>query len=725
MDGDPREGVVATGELVVRVRDSQDVRLPWSVALPPANVDLLSGVVLRSTGERITDATPAVVSFVAGAVVRGDDPEVRPIDVLEVELWRGGELLGVLSRRREVLPGRYAFGLTGRGPQGESLPRGATRCGSSPGRATARGASSSRSNTSCGRDRHAGAQVYSRAVHRAWRRPMSEAVVASHLRENPYELAKAQLRSVGEVFAIDPNLIRVLSQCKKAVEVSIPVSMEDGSIEVFSGYRVTHNIARGPSKGGIRYHPNVTLDEVKALSMWMTWKCALMALPFGGAKGGVVCDPKILSPSELERMTRRYTSEIINDIGPERDIPAPDVGTDGRVMAWIFDTFSMNKGHSVLGVVTGKPLSIGGSLGREEATARGALYCIQALAGKTGSRVDEYSVAIQGFGNVGAHLARLLHGEGAKVVAVSDSRGGVYNANGIDVPAALAHKQERGTLEELANAEQVTNDELVELPCDILAPCALEQVVTDENADRVKARFVCEGANGPVTPAGGRHPRGSRDPRSPGRARKCRRRRRLVLRVGAGAPGVLLARGRGQREAPRHRRKGVRGDLADAGEGRHEHAHGRLRARRSARGRGDHDEGSLSLGPFALRQTRPDRGWRASSSITPRIATSASGRSRSLARSAGEIEFELELVDIGGDPGLEKRYRELLPVVEIDGERVFTYFVDPVALRGRLMAVPPTGSGRATGRIVTICHKPVEEGFLDRPSDSRSRGPSE
>ena len=330
---------------------------------------------------------------------------------------------------------------------------------------------------------------------------MSEAVVASHLRENPFELAKSQLRRVGEVFAIDPNLIRVLSQCKKAVEVSIPVSMDDGSIGVFAGYRVTHNIARGPSKGGIRYHQDVTVDEVKALAMWMTWKCALMALPFGGAKGGVVCNPKSLSSSELERMTRRYTSEIINDIGPERDIPAPDVGTDGRVMAWIFDTYSMNKGHSVLGVVTGKPLSIGGSLGREEATARGGLYCIQALAGKTGSRVGEYSVAIQGFGNVGAHLARLLHEEGAKVVAASDSHGGVYNPNGLDVLAALAHKQERGTLEGLANAEHVTNEELVELPCDILAPCALEQVITEENADRVQARFICEGANGPVTPS--------------------------------------------------------------------------------------------------------------------------------------------------------------------------------------------------------------------------------
>jgi glutamate dehydrogenase (NAD(P)+) len=330
---------------------------------------------------------------------------------------------------------------------------------------------------------------------------MSTADAVSHLRENPYELAKAQLHRVGEIFALNPDLIRVLSKPKKAVEVSIPVQMDDRSIEVFTGYRVTHNIARGPSKGGIRYHPDVTLDEVKSLAMWMTWKCALMGLPFGGAKGGVVCNPKTLSSAELERMTRRYTSEIINDIGPERDIPAPDVGTDSRVMAWIFDTYSMNKGHSVLGVVTGKPLSVGGSLGREEATARGALYCIQAMSGKQGKRISEYSIAIQGFGNVGANLARLMHGEGATVVGVSDSQSGIYNAKGIDVPATLAHKQEHGTLEGLAGVDRVSNEELLELSCDILAPCALEQVITEENADRIKATVICEGANGPVTPA--------------------------------------------------------------------------------------------------------------------------------------------------------------------------------------------------------------------------------
>ena len=322
----------------------------------------------------------------------------------------------------------------------------------------------------------------------------------SHLHENPYDIARAQLRRVAGTFDIDPNLVDVLGQCKKAVEVSVPVGMDDGTTRVFTGYRVTHNIARGPSKGGIRYHPDVTLDEVKALAMWMTWKCALMGIPFGGAKGGVVVDPKQLSRSELERMTRRYTSEIINEIGPEKDIPAPDVGTDGSVMAWIFDTYSMNKGHSVLGVVTGKPLTIGGSLGREEATARGSLFCIRDAVAKQGGRLDQMSVAVQGFGNVGSFLAKFLHEEGAKVVGISDSSVALHNPNGIDVPAAFAHKREHGTLRGLGNTEEITADELVVLDVDILAPCALEQVITERNADQVRASIICEGANGPVTP---------------------------------------------------------------------------------------------------------------------------------------------------------------------------------------------------------------------------------
>src|SRR6476659_9096983 len=251
---------------------------------------------------------------------------------------------------------------------------------------------------------------------------MATAAPESHLRENPFELAQQQLQSVADTFGIDDRLIEVLQECKKAVEVSIPTSMDDGSVRAFTGYRVTHNIARGPSKGGIRYHPDVTADEVKALAMWMTWKCSLMGLPFGGAKGGVVCNPKAMSLGELERMTRRFTSEIINEIGPEKDIPAPDVGTNAAVMAWMFDTYSMNKGHSVLGVVTGKPLNVGGSLGRLEATAHGALYCIQEAVRKRDMSMAGLRAVVQGFGNVGSFLAKFLADEGATVIAVSDSR---------------------------------------------------------------------------------------------------------------------------------------------------------------------------------------------------------------------------------------------------------------------------------------------------------------
>jgi glutamate dehydrogenase (NAD(P)+) len=323
----------------------------------------------------------------------------------------------------------------------------------------------------------------------------------SHLRENPYEIARQQLQRVAATFDLDGDLVSVLNECKKSVEVSVPVSMDDQSTRVFKGYRVQHNVARGPSKGGIRYHPDVTLDEIKALAMLMTWKCALMGIPFGGAKGGVVVDPKQLSRGELERMTRRYTSEIINEIGPEKDIPAPDVGTDASVMAWIFDTYSMNKGHSVLGVVTGKPLSIGGSLGREEATARSALYCIRDAAAKQDRSVAGMRVAVQGFGQVGSYLALFLHQEGAIVTAISDTTAALYNAKGVDVPAAFAHKREFRTLAGLRDAETITNEELLVLDVDVLAPCALEQVINGDNADRVRASIVCEGANGPVTPA--------------------------------------------------------------------------------------------------------------------------------------------------------------------------------------------------------------------------------
>jgi glutamate dehydrogenase (NAD(P)+) len=329
---------------------------------------------------------------------------------------------------------------------------------------------------------------------------VSTVAPVSHLRENPFEIAREQLRRVADVFQIDQNLVNVLQECKKAVEVSVPVGMDDSRTEVFTGFRVVHNIARGPSKGGIRYHQDVTLDEVKALSMLMTWKCALAGIPFGGAKGGVVCDPKKMSDRELQGMTRRFTTEIINEIGPEVDIPAPDVGTDGRVMAWIFDTYSMNKGHSVLGVVTGKPLAIGGSLGREEATARGALYCIRDAVAKQSRSLADMRVAVQGFGNVGSFLAKFLAEDGAIVIAASDSRGGLFNAKGIDIQAAIVHKRETGALAGFRGAEEITNEELLVLDCDVLAPCALEQVITEENAAQVKAKIILEGANGPVTP---------------------------------------------------------------------------------------------------------------------------------------------------------------------------------------------------------------------------------
>ena len=324
----------------------------------------------------------------------------------------------------------------------------------------------------------------------------------SHLRENPFELAREQLQRVGTTFEIDQNLISVLGECKKAVEVSIPVSMDSGTTQVFKGYRVTHNIARGPSKGGIRYHPDVTADEVKALAMWMTWKCALMGIPFGGAKGGVVCDPKKMSRSELERMTRRFTSEIINEIGPEKDIPAPDVGTDGSTMAWIFDTYSMNKGHSVLGVVTGKPLAIGGSLGRVEATcARLALLhprrrgeARPAPRRNEGRRAGlrqrrQLSRAVPPPG--GRDRRRDLRLDDGALQPEGHRRPGRVRVQGARTARSPG----------LKDAETITNDELVLLECDILAPCALEQVITEENADQVKASMICEGANGPVTPA--------------------------------------------------------------------------------------------------------------------------------------------------------------------------------------------------------------------------------
>ncbi|MBE3574995.1 MAG: Glu/Leu/Phe/Val dehydrogenase [Firmicutes bacterium] len=287
---------------------------------------------------------------------------------------------------------------------------------------------------------------------------------------------------------------------RATLEVNFPVKMDDGSVQVFTGFRVQHNTARGPAKGGIRFHPAVTLDEVKALAMWMTWKCAVVDIPFGGGKGGVICDPKRLSPAELERLTRRFTSEISAFIGPDRDIPAPDVYTNAQTMGWIADTYSMHHGHFIPAVVTGKPLALGGSLGRNEATARGCVFVIQEAAQHLGMVLPGATVVVQGFGNAGSVAARLLHQLGCRVVAVSDSKGGIYDAAGLDPDQVLAHKQKTGSVVGFAGAESIGNAELLELPCDVLVPAALENQITEENAGRLRARLVAEAANGPTTP---------------------------------------------------------------------------------------------------------------------------------------------------------------------------------------------------------------------------------
>src|SRR5881394_2026780 len=290
---------------------------------------------------------------------------------------------------------------------------------------------------------------------------------------NPFEIAKQQFDRAADYLELEQSLRNVLRSAKRQLIVSIPVRMDGGETKVFEGYRVQHNIARGPAKGGIRYHPNVSLDEVKALASWMTWKCATVNIPYGGGKGGVVCDPKSMSKNELERLTRRYAFEIAPIIGPDRDIPAPDVYTDEQTMAWIMDTISMIHGHTELGVVTGKPVSLGGSQGRGEATARGCLYAVREACRVRGITLRDARVAIHGFGNAGANFARLVSAEdGARVVAIADSRAGVYNPNGIGVQAALRHKAETGTVEGLPNATPVPRDEVLEVDCDILLPAA-------------------------------------------------------------------------------------------------------------------------------------------------------------------------------------------------------------------------------------------------------------
>jgi glutamate dehydrogenase/leucine dehydrogenase len=301
---------------------------------------------------------------------------------------------------------------------------------------------------------------------------------------NPFKIARQQFNKAADFLQLDASLRAVLSNAKRQLIVSIPVKMDGGQVQVFEGYRVQHNIARGPAKGGIRYHPNVSLDEVKALASWMTWKCATVGIPYGGGKGGVICNPKTLSQGELERLTRRYAFEIAPIIGPDRDIPAPDVYTDEQTMAWIMDTISMVRGHTELGVVTGKPISLGGSQGRAEATARGCLYTLREACKVKGMDLKGARVAVHGFGNAGANIARLIAADGARVVAAADSTAGVQSATGIDVQAALSHKKETGSLAGLPGTTAIAPEEVIGVDCDILLPSALENSITLERGHR-------------------------------------------------------------------------------------------------------------------------------------------------------------------------------------------------------------------------------------------------
>jgi len=317
---------------------------------------------------------------------------------------------------------------------------------------------------------------------------------------NPFDIAQHYFDQAADRLQLDEGMRAILRTPKRCLTVSIPVRMDDGSYKVFIGHRVAHNMARGPAKGGIRFHPDVNLDEVKALASWMTWKCACLDLPFGGGKGGVAVDPRQLSKLELERMTRRYTSEILPMIGPDKDIPAPDVYTDSQTMAWIMDTYSMTHGTTTLGVVTGKPLALGGSKGRDRATARGVQFTLRHACAARKMTIKGSTVAIQGYGNAGSHLAQLLHDEGAIIVAVSDSKGGIHDPKGIDPKAIEAHKKSGASIPTFKSGTKISNEQLLELPVDILVPAALENQITGANAERVQARVIAEAANGPTTP---------------------------------------------------------------------------------------------------------------------------------------------------------------------------------------------------------------------------------
>lgn len=317
--------------------------------------------------------------------------------------------------------------------------------------------------------------------------------------ENPFEAMMSRFDYAAQRLSLDPGLYKVLRSPEKQVIVSVPVLRDNGEVEVYTGYRVLYNTSRGPAKGGIRFDLNVTLDEVKALAAWMTWKCAVVNIPFGGSKGGVVCDPSSMSNTELERVTRRYTSAIIETLGPDSDVPAPDMNTNERVMAWIMDTYSMHKRHTVTAVVTGKPVEMGGSLGRREATGRGCMIVTRQALNRLRMPVQGTRVVVQGFGNVGSVSAALMEQQGMKIIAVSDKSGGIYNAKGLRIREVIQHVRQHRLLSGYPEAEPISNDDLLTLDCDVLVPAALENVITSHNARDIKARIICEGANGPTT----------------------------------------------------------------------------------------------------------------------------------------------------------------------------------------------------------------------------------
>ncbi len=412
---------------------------------------------------------------------------------------------------------------------------------------------------------------------------------------NPFEFAQRQFERAADHLGLDPGMREILRSPKRQLIVSVPVRMDNKRIKVFTGYRVQHSIARGPSKGGIRFHPGVTLDEVKALAMWMTWKCAVVNIPFGGAKGGITVDPKKLSLDENERLTRRYTSEIAIVLGHDRDIPAPDVYTTPQHMAWIMDTFSMTQGFSTLGVVTGKPIQLGGSAGRNDATAEGCFVAIDEAAKRMRLPLKGATAAVQGYGNAGAAAARFLEEAGVKVVAVSDSQGGIYDKKGLRIELVNASKAKKGTVA-ASRGQKISNAELLELPVDILVPAALEGAITRENAPRIKAKIVAEAANGPTTPDADDILRSNDCTRHPRHPRQRRRRDRVLLRVGPGPLLVLLGLGCRAHPPRAYDPARLRGRRRNRPEARHGPADGGPHPGGGPRRGGHAHSGSLPLG---------------------------------------------------------------------------------------------------------------------------------